>query len=179
MKALSKSDKLKSFIDPKMTDLIKLIDNNRKSAVYTGVNIHGIYSYLEMIWDPTTLTTSGQRSHHFGTSYYINNDTASIQPVISTLWRIQKSICECCGSIGHKADACIIRGHKFLPTSLRRNINNFNALHGEEPNETPREWNSQLTEAHFKSITSTPKTIPMVSAIMGILNHHDIDNGVF
>ena len=58
-KALSKSDKLKAFIAPKMTDLIKLTDNNRKSSVYTGENIHGLYNYLKNIRFPTTLTTSG------------------------------------------------------------------------------------------------------------------------
>ena len=40
-----------------------------------------------------------------------------------------------------------------------------------------QEWNSQPPEYHFKSMTSTPKNIPVVSAIMGILNHHSIDNG--
>ena len=37
----------------------------RKSAVYTGWDIHGMYRYLNMIGAPTTLTTSGQRSHRF------------------------------------------------------------------------------------------------------------------
>ena len=57
MKAFTKSEKLKAFIAPKMTDLITLIDNNGKSADYDGGDIHGIYRYLEMIGDPTTLTT--------------------------------------------------------------------------------------------------------------------------
>ena len=59
-KALSKSDKLRSFIEPKMTDLITFLDNNGKYAVYTGGEIHEIYRYLEMNGAPTTLTTSGQ-----------------------------------------------------------------------------------------------------------------------
>ena len=63
MKALSKSDKLRAFIAPKMIDLITLLENNRKSTVYKGGDIHGIYRYLDMIGAPTTLTTSGQRSH--------------------------------------------------------------------------------------------------------------------
>ena len=46
MKALSKRYKIKSFIVPKMTDLITFLYNNRKPHVYTGGNIHGIYSYL-------------------------------------------------------------------------------------------------------------------------------------
>ena len=74
MKALSKSDKLRYFIAPNMTDLITFLENNGESSVYTGEDIHGIYRYLEMIGAPTTLTTSGQRSHHFSPSYSITND---------------------------------------------------------------------------------------------------------
>ena len=36
MKALSNSNKLKEFIAPKMTDIIKFLENNGKSDVYTG-----------------------------------------------------------------------------------------------------------------------------------------------
>ena len=68
-----------------MTYLTKFLDNNVKLAVYTGVNIHGLYCYLEIIGAPTTLTTSGHRSHHFGPSYYTNNDTETLQPVIEYL----------------------------------------------------------------------------------------------
>ena len=107
------------------------IDKNGKSADYDGGDIHGIYRYLEMIGAPTTLTTSGHRSHHFGPSYYSNNDATTLQLVIADLLTRQKSICECCGRIGHKADSCIIRGPKFLPPSLRRKTNQFNALHGD------------------------------------------------
>ena len=56
-------------------------------------------------------------------------------------------------------------------------MNHFNALHGEEPNEPPRDWNSQPPVYHFKYTTSPPNTIPVVLAIMGRLNHHGIDNG--
>ena len=56
-------------------------------------------------------------------------------------------------------------------------MNQFNALHGEEPNEPPRGWNSKPPAAHFKSRTSPHKTSPVVSSIMGILNHRSIDNG--
>ena len=91
-----------------------------------------------MIGAPTTLTTSGQHCRHFSLSCSINNDTAYIQLVIAAIHMIQKSICELYGRIGHKADACIIRGPKLLPPILRRNMNMFNALHGEETNEHPR-----------------------------------------
>ena len=97
-----------------------------------------------MIGDPPTFTTSCQRSHHFSPSYSINNDTASLQPVIADLSTRQKIICECCGRIGHKDDACIIRGPKFLSPSLIRKMNNVNAVRGDEPNEPPREWISRL-----------------------------------
>ena len=83
----------------------------------------------------------------------------------------------CCGTIGHKTDACIIRGPKFLSPSLIRNINQFNALHGEEPNEPPREWNSQHPAGQLKPRNPLPNTIPVVSAITRILNHNSIDNG--
>ena len=130
-----------------------------------------------MIGDPKTLTTSGQRSHHFGPSSPRNNDAATLQPFIAAICMRQKSICECCGRIGHKADACIIRGPKLLPLSLRRKINQLNALHGDEPKEPPREWNSQPPEAHFKSRSSPSRTNPVILAIMGKINHHAINNG--
>ena len=82
MEELSKSYQLKSFITPKTTDVIKFLENNGKYAVYQRENIHGIYRYLENIGAPTTLITSGQRSHHFGPSPDINNDTATLYPVI-------------------------------------------------------------------------------------------------
>ena len=53
----------------------------------------------------------------------------------------------------------------------------FNTLHGDEPTDTPIEWNSQPPSVHFKYRNSTPKTISVVSAIMWRLNHHDVDNG--
>ena len=87
------------------------------------------------------------------------------------------SICECYEIIGHKADACIIPGPKFLPPSLRRKINQFNALHVDGPKEPPREWNSQPPVAQFKSRSSPSRTNPVVSDIMGKLNHRAIDNG--
>ena len=177
MKALIKSEKLKAFVAPKMTDLITFLDKNCKSAVYKGGYIHGIYHYLEMIGYPTTLTTSGHRSHHFSSSSSRSNDAATLQTVIADLRMRQKNICECCGIIGHKADACIIRGPKFLPPSFRRNMNQFNALHGDEPKDPPREWNSQPPAANLKSRFSPSRTNPVVSAIMGKLNHHAIDNG--
>ena len=56
-------------------------------------------------------------------------------------------------------------------------MNQFNALHGDEPKEPPRECNSQPPGAHFKSKSSPSRTNPVVSYIMGKLNHHAIDNG--
>ena len=65
MKALTKSEKLKAFIAPTITDLTTFHDKNGKSAVNEGGDIHGIYCYIDMIEAPTTLTTSGHRSNHF------------------------------------------------------------------------------------------------------------------
>ena len=99
MKELSNSDKIIAFISPNMIDLVTFPDNNRKSDVYTGGDIHGIYCYLEMIGDPTTLNTSGHSSHNFGPSYHINNDTVSIHLVLAAIHMIHKSICELCRRI--------------------------------------------------------------------------------
>ena len=44
MKALSKSDKPKALIAPKVTDIITFLDNNGKYFVYTRGYIHVIYS---------------------------------------------------------------------------------------------------------------------------------------
>ena len=140
-----------------MTYLIKLIVNNGNLSIYTGVNINGLSSYLEMIGLPTKLNTLGQRSHNFGTSSSINNDTTTPQPDIADVRTRQKSIWYCCGRIGQKADYCIIRVHTFLSPSLRRNTNQLNALHGDELISPPREWNSQLPAAHFKSRIYPPK----------------------
>ena len=133
MKALSNSDKLRAFIAPKMTYLITFPDSNCKYDVYTGGDIHGICRYLEIIGSPTTLKTSGHRSHHFIHSSCRNNYAATLQPVISALCMRQNSICECCGIIGHKSDACIICDPKFLPPSLRIKMNQVNVLHSDEP----------------------------------------------
>ena len=48
-------------------------------------------------------------------------------------------------------------------------MNHFNALRGDEPNEPPILWNIEPTAAH------PPKTSPVISVIMGRLNHHAID----
>ena len=176
MKALTKSDKLRAFIAPKMTDLITFLDKNIRYAVYTGGNIHLIYLYLEMVRSPTNLTTSGQLSHNFGPSSYINSYTAYLQTVISDLHTRQKIILKWCGRTGHKADVCIIRGPRFLPPSLWKKMDQFNTLHVEEPNEPTRECNIQPPAVYIKSQTSSPKIIPVISSKMGRLNHHYIGN---
>ena len=71
----------------------------------------------------------------------------------------------------------MIRDPKFLPPSLRIKTNQLNALHGDEPTDPPRGWNRQSPSSNLKIRTSTHRTSPVVSAIMGILNHHAIDNG--
>ena len=56
-------------------------------------------------------------------------------------------------------------------------MNQFNSLHGDEPKEPPRECDSQPPADNFKSRSSPSRTNPVVSDIMGKLNHHAIDNG--
>ena len=132
-KALINSKKIRAPIAPNIIDFINFLGNNRKSAVYTGGDIRGIYRYLDMIGAPSTLNTSSQRYRNLGPSSFINNDAETLQPLISALRMRQKGICEFCGIIRDKADACIICGPKFLSPILRRNMNQFNTLHGEEP----------------------------------------------
>ena len=56
-------------------------------------------------------------------------------------------------------------------------MNKLNARHGEGPNEPSKDWNNQPLADHFKSSTYTPNTSPVVSSIMGRLNHQSIGNG--
>ena len=109
----------------------------------------------------------------------LNHLECNIQKIFIMFWMewFQEMIHFIIINFGHKADACIIRGPKLLPPSLRIKMNQFNALHGDEQKEPPREWNSQPPAAHFKSKSSPSRTNPLVSAIMGKLNHHSIDNG--
>ena len=93
-KEFLKRIKIKTFIAPNMTDLTTLLYNSRKLAVYTGGIIYVLYHYLEIIEAPTALTTSVQRSHHFGPSSSTNNDTSTLHPVIAALLTRQKIICE-------------------------------------------------------------------------------------
>ena len=145
-----------------MTYLITSLDKNWKLAVYTGVNIHRLYHYLEIIVHPTILTASVQISHHFGPSSSTKNDTTTLQSVIVDLHVIQNIICKWCLRIGQKAYDCIICGHKLLPPNIRRKMNQLNALHGDKKNDPPIEWNCQHPSAHFKFNTFTPKTSPVV-----------------
>ena len=56
-------------------------------------------------------------------------------------------------------------------------MNQFNALHVDEQNDPPREWNRQTPSVHFKYLTPTSKTSPVVSYIMWRINHNTFDNG--
>ena len=94
MKALKNSKKLRGLIAPKIKNLITLLDKKRKSDVFMVGDINDIYCYLEMIGDPTTLTTSAQIYHHFRPSSSSNNDSATLQPVITALCIRQRIIFE-------------------------------------------------------------------------------------
>ena len=125
------SDKLRLVHVGKSGRNLEYFINLECFDLYRREQIHGIYLYLEMIGSTTPLATSGQRSHNFSALSSVNNDGASLQPIIADLCMRPKSICECCIRIVHKTDACIIRGPKFLPPSLQRNMNQSNALHGD------------------------------------------------
>ena len=55
-------------------------------------------------------------------------------------------------------------------------MNKFNEPSGDEPNETPREWNIQPPADQFNSRIYPFKINPVVSAIIRRLNYHAIDN---
>ena len=55
--------------------------------------MHGIYRYLYIIVYPVTLTTLCQCFRHFYTLSSINNNTETLQPVITALIMRQKSVC--------------------------------------------------------------------------------------
>ena len=69
-----------------------LIEKNRKSSVYTGVLIHVIYCYLEIIGSPTRLNTSIHRYYNYGPEYSTNTDIETLRSVIEYLRMITKSI---------------------------------------------------------------------------------------
>ena len=55
-------------------------------------------------------------------------------------------------------------------------MNQLNTLHGNEPTDTPRYWNSQPLSVHSKYWTSPPNNSPVILSMMVRLNHHVIDN---
>ena len=69
-----------------------------------------------------------------------------------------------------------MRGTNLLPNIIRINMNKFNGIHGEEKINHQENVTENLHK--FTSNTTTPpqKIIPVVSDIMGRLNHHGVDN---
>ena len=95
---------------------------------------------------------------------------------MAALCILQKTVCKFCEIIGHNADARIISGPYFLPPIFRINMNQFNIIHSDETTEKTREWNRQPPPFHFKYRYCHTKTSPVAMAILGILNHHAVDN---
>ena len=59
-------------------------------------------------------------------------------------------------------------------------MNKSNALHGDEPDEPPIDWNSQTTSVILRSCISTCKTSPILLGLIGRLNHRADNNcGVY
>ena len=56
-------------------------------------------------------------------------------------------------------------------------MNKSNAVRGDKPVDPPRYWKIQPTAVHFKYDTPNTNTITVVSAILGILNNHAVENG--
>ena len=104
----------------------------RKIGCLHSGYIHELYCYLEIIGAPTILTPSGQQSRHF----YFHIPSTMIQQLSSQLLQLSawdgRVFANYVKRIGYKANVCIIRGPKFLPPSLIRNMNKFVSLPGEE-----------------------------------------------
>ena len=122
-----------------MTEIVTSPNNNGKEKIYTKININDLYRDLESIGAPNNLKYSSQHSQYF--EYSNNNDIFSLKTVIVATHDRKNIVCECCGIIGDKSDSYIIRGPKCLPSSFKQNMNQYNDIHGDEPTETPREWN--------------------------------------
>ena len=56
-------------------------------------------------------------------------------------------------------------------------MNQLNTLHCDEKNDPPIDWNIQPLAVQLKPRTSPPNNSPVFLSIMGILNHHVVDNG--
>ena len=56
-------------------------------------------------------------------------------------------------------------------------MNQFNGLIGDEPTDSPREWNSEPPTVHFKYHNCPTQTSPVVLAVMERLNCHGINSG--
>ena len=70
------------------------------------------------------------------------------------------------------ANSCIIYGPNFLLTGFRINMNQLNTLHGDEKrSKKPTFWSS------IEILYLSYKISPLISGIMGVLNHNDVDNG--
>ena len=89
MKALSNSDKIKAVTSPRITDLNTFLKKIGMGNIYTGINIHYLNSYMEMILASTNLTSSSQRFNFF--VYTKNNYTNSLQLVIEAV-RVSQNI---------------------------------------------------------------------------------------
>ena len=116
---------------------------------------------LEIIGIPSNLTSSSHQFYYFNHTSSNNNDTYFLQTEIAAL--CFNIFCEYCGTNGHKADSCIIRGSKFLPPSLREKMNQSNALNGDEPS---------LQQAGIP-ITDLE---PNIEYILGLTNYNGIIN---
>ena len=86
-----------------MTYLITYFDHYGKYAYYSGIDIHDLYCYLDVLEYPTKLTYSDQNSH----SFYLKTNTESVSQhtFIATLIDRKSIICYFCGLPGHNSDS--------------------------------------------------------------------------
>ena len=130
------------------------LENNGKFSVYKGIDIHGNYHYLEMLGAPTQCTTSGQRSHHFSTSYSIKNYIASLHIFIAAPCTRKKIIFEYYEGIGYKADVYIILAQNSSHQVLEE------ILISSTPFMVKKQMNHQWSGSdNLQQLTSNPGTL--------------------
>ena len=70
------------------------------------------------------------------------------------------------------------QGSKFISFKSPNKEENYNTVHGDKPNDPPKEWTINSPAVHLNYQTSTPRTsndkihITVVSGLIGKMNHN-------
>ena len=108
------------------------INNNLNKCFYSGMDIHDLFNYLDIIGAFINLTYS---RHHLNYSVTKTNTYLGyMYPVIADLRGGQRIICQFFGYTGHKYGSCIIRGTISSPKINLFKKNQYNTVHVHNPN---------------------------------------------